>query len=157
MSYPEGDDDEDIDEDIDEDLDDLDGDLDFEDDDEDIEIDAAPQKKDLKPITPFSNSVKSSLPLASLAKPSGSLSKDNGTAKNVTAKPSTKDRFDIDDDEDEDSGTLEEDMKRLSEIEQKLNLFTKQPTQPKKDTVKVDLPDDLESLGSEDYSHSVLF
>lgn len=157
MSYPEGDDDDDdIDEEIDEDLD-LDGDLDFE-DDEDIEIDATPQKKDTfsskvedkKAPAPFGSGSKS-LPLSSLAKPSALLSQEG---KKEPAKPPIKDRFDSD--EDEDSSSLQEDMKRLEVIEQKLNLnlFKQNPT-PKKDTVKTELPDDLDSIGSEDYSHSV--
>ena len=148
LSYPEGDDD--IDEEIEEDVYDLDGDLGFE-DDEDIEIDAAPLKKpdnkaniaekvDLDkssqpttaPKTPLALLTKPAAPPSALApapapaSASTSVILANNAASNkkqdVQSKHTQRDKFELDD-SDSDPGSLEEDMKRLEVIEQKLNLF----------------------------------
>jgi hypothetical protein len=164
LSYPEGEDD--IDEEIDEDLYDLDGDLDFE-DDEDIEIDATPPKPESKTsIVGKDDFGKSPQPIASKV-PLGSLNKPAATvqAKSTQPKPPQKDQFEIEDDDD--PGSLEEDMKRLSVIEQKLNLFTSQPTSSNnlftshstarsssKPNIESASDDDLNSIGS-DYSNEV--
>eukprot|EP00026_Physarum_polycephalum_P007330 Phypoly_transcript_07389.p1 GENE.Phypoly_transcript_07389~~Phypoly_transcript_07389.p1 ORF type:complete len:459 (+),score=89.55 Phypoly_transcript_07389:251-1627(+) len=157
LSYPEGEED-DIDEEIDEDLYDLDGDLDFE-DDEDIEIDATPPKK---PEEKNAKNVPTKAPLTTLTNPTTQLqSKDPISMSNTTFKVPKSDYEEGL--EDNDPGLLEEDMKRLSVIEQKLNLFSSSSSlQSSSLSNKLSLTtnnnngnhdDDLDSIGS-DYSNS---